>query len=115
MHVKDIWVDIEITSSQLKIFKGGKVAIRKWKPGEIQETGKVGINLKQAIDNVYYVDGMQRINSTIKELNLLPKRHKKVYKTEIMSRENSLTCLNSITGHSLFKAQEVGTYKFFDN
>ena len=64
---------------------------------------------------VFTVGECRVINSTTEELVLLGKRHKNVYTTEIISLKNSLTCLNSITGHSLFKAQEVGTYKFFDN
>ena len=43
----------------LKRVKGGKVAFGNRKTGEIQGIGKVGINLKQAIDDVYYVNGLQ--------------------------------------------------------
>ena len=92
----------------LKRVKGGKVAFGNGKTGEIQGIGKVGINLKQAIDDVYYVNGLQHnllsishmcdkgnkvvftagecrvINSTTEKLVLLGKIHKNVYTTEII-------------------------------
>ena len=108
----------------LKRVKGGNVAFGNGKIGEIQGIGKVGINLKQAIDDVYYVNGLQHnllsisqmcdkgnkvvftagecrvINSTTEELVLLGKRHKNVYTTEIISSENLLTCLSALTENS---------------
>ena len=92
----------------LKEVKGGNVAFGNGKTGEIQGIGKVGINLKQAIDDAYYINGLQHnllsisqmcdkgnkvvftagecrvINSTTDELVLLGKRHKNVYTTEII-------------------------------
>ena len=92
----------------LKRVKGGKVAFGNGKTGEIQGIGKVGINLKQAIDDIYYVNGLQHnllsisqmcdkgnkvvftagecrvINSTTEKLVLLGKIHKNVYTTEII-------------------------------
>ena len=38
----------------LKRVKGVKVAFGNGKTAEIQGIGKVGINIKQAIDDVYY-------------------------------------------------------------
>ncbi|XP_049399948.1 uncharacterized protein LOC125864044 [Solanum stenotomum] len=82
----------------LKKFKGGNVAFGNGKTGEIQGIGKVGMNLNQAIDNVYYVNGLQHnllsiskmcdkgnkvifttneckvVNSTIEKLVLIGKR-----------------------------------------
>ena len=43
----------------LKGVKTGNIAFGNGKTGEIQGIGKVGINLKQAIDDVYYVNGLQ--------------------------------------------------------
>ena len=108
----------------LKGVKGGNVAFGNGKTAEIQGIGKVGINLKQAIDDVYYVNELQHnlqsisqmcdkgnkvvftagecrvINSTTDELVLLGKRHKNVYTTEIIRLENSLTCLSALTESS---------------
>ncbi|XP_049372830.1 uncharacterized protein LOC125837800 [Solanum verrucosum] len=119
-----------------KDFKGGNVAFGNRKTGEIQGIGKVGLNLKQAINNVYYVNGLQHnllsisqmcnqgnkvifttdeckvVNSTTEELVLLGKRHKNVYKTEIMSPENSPTCLSAITENSFLWHNRLGHISF---
>ena len=92
----------------LKGVKGGNVAFGNGKIRKIQGIGKVGINLKQAIDDVYNVNGLQHnllsisqmcdkgnkvvftagecrvLNSTTEEVVLLGKRHKNVYTTEII-------------------------------
>ena len=43
----------------LKNIKGGNVAFGKGKSGEIQGIGKVGSMDTHAIENVYYVNGLQ--------------------------------------------------------
>lgn len=120
----------------LKDFKGGNIAFGNEKIGEIQGIGKVGTNLKQTIDNVYYVNGLQHnmlsisqmcdkgnkviftaneckvVNSTTKELVFLGKRNKNIYKIEILSPENSLTCLSAITENSLLWHKRLGHNSF---
>ena len=92
----------------LKNIKGGNVAFGNGKSGEIQGIGKVGSIDTHAIENVYYVNGLQHnllsvsqicdkgnnvlftekecrvTNSVTGNLVLLGKRHNNVYKTKFV-------------------------------
>ena len=110
----------------LKNFKGGNVAFGNGKSGEIQRSVKVGSMDTHAIENVYYVNGLQyyllsisqicdrgnnvlftekecRVtNSVTGNLVLLGKRHKNVYKVKTGdSKEDNLKCLSAVSDCSM--------------
>ena len=62
------------------------------------------LSISQMFDKgnkVVFTAGECRVtNSTTEELVLLGKRHKNVYTSEIISSENSLTCLTALTENS---------------
>ena len=110
----------------LKNIKGGNVAFGNGKSGEIQGIGKVGSMDTHAIENVYYVNGLQHnllsvsqicdkgnnvlftekkcrvTNSVTGNLVLLGKRHKNVYKVKTVdSKEDTLKCLSAVSDCSM--------------
>jgi len=117
----------------LRNFKGGNVAFGNGKNGEIQGIRQVGSMHTHAIDNVYYVKGLQHnllsvsqmcdkgnsvlftakeckvTNSASGKLILLGKRHKNVYKTNIMNpKENTLKCLSAVTDWFILWHKRMG-------
>ncbi|XP_015075296.1 uncharacterized protein LOC107019261 [Solanum pennellii] len=117
----------------LKNIKGGNVAFGNGKSGETQGIGKVGSMDTHAIENVYYVNGLQHnllsvyqicdkgnyvlftekecrvTNSVTGNLVLLGKRHKNVYKAKTVdSIEDTLKCLSAISDCSMLWHKRMG-------
>ncbi|XP_027772696.1 uncharacterized protein LOC107019735 [Solanum pennellii] len=117
----------------LKNIKGGNVAFGNGKSGEIKGIGKVGSMDTHAIENVYYVNGLQHnllsvsqicdkgnnvlftekecrvTNSVTGNLVLLGKRHKNVYKVKTVdSKEDNLKCLSAVSDCSMLWHKKMG-------
>ena len=117
---------MKITFSHSETSKGRNVAFGNGKSGEIQGIGKVGSMDIQAIENVYYVNGLQHnllsvsqicdkgnnvlfrekkcrvTNSVTGNLVLLGKRHKNVYKVKTVdSKEDNLKSLSAVSDCSM--------------
>ncbi|XP_069143347.1 uncharacterized protein [Solanum lycopersicum] len=117
----------------LKNIKGGNVAFGNGKSGEIQGIRKIGSMGTHAIENVYYVNGLQHnllsvsqicdkgnnvlftkkecrvTNSVTGNLVLLGKRHKNVYKAKIVnSKEDTLKCLSAVSDCSMLRNKRMG-------
>nr|XP_010322045.1 uncharacterized protein LOC101268110 [Solanum lycopersicum] len=123
----------KISFLSLKNIKGGNVAFGNGKNGEIKEIGKVGSMDTHAIENVYYVNGLQHnllsvyqicdkgnnvlftekecrvTNSVTGNLVLLGKRHKNAYKAKIVdSKEGTLKCLSAVSDCSILWHKRMG-------
>lgn len=106
------------------------------KSSEIQGIGQVGSMHTHAIDNVYYVNGLQHNSLSVSQmcdkgnnvlcidkecrvagkLVILGSRHKNVYKTNIIqSQESILKCVSAVSDCFYALAQKNGTHKLVNN
>ncbi|KAH0719102.1 hypothetical protein KY290_013054 [Solanum tuberosum] len=91
----------------LTAFKGGNVSFGVGKKGTIIGVGKIGKTESKALEEVYHVDGVEKLDA--KEVILTTKRHRNVYKTDITGMPSTtLKCLSAIANDPLLWHKRLG-------